>query len=284
MAQMLERYVYKNQKKMRCGYTTGTCAAAAAKAAAQMLLSGRKVTEVSVRTPSDITLTLPVCEIQMKAHAVSCAVQKDSGDDPDITNKILIFAEVSYIHNNSNMNKSMDMTVKKCDTESERSDTAAVKPQIIVDGGVGIGRITKKGLARPVGAAALNCEYTVPEVSQTVILTRMEGRTPVPEKEKLSLLAQHGASMAVFLSAGHLKELQEQLCEGAYTPDTPCAIVYKASWAEQQCIKTTIKELEQKAREAGITKTALVLVGDFLGEQYAFSKLYDPEFQTEYRK
>ena len=140
MAQMLERYVYKNQKKMRCGYTTGTCAAAAAKAAAQMLLSDRKVTEVSVRTPSDITLTLPVCEIQMKAHAVSCAVQKDSGDDPDITNKILIFAEVSYIYNSSNI----------------INDTAAVKPQIIVDGGVGIGRITKKGLARPVGAAAIN--------------------------------------------------------------------------------------------------------------------------------
>lgn len=140
MAQMLERYVYKNQKKMRCGYTTGTCAAAAAKAAAQMLLSGRKVTEVSVRTPSDITLTLQVCEIQMKAHAVSCAVQKDSGDDPDITNKILIFAEVSYIYNSSNI----------------INDTAAVKPQIIVDGGVGIGRITKKGLARPVGAAAIN--------------------------------------------------------------------------------------------------------------------------------
>lgn len=140
MAQMLERYVYKNQKKMRCGYTTGTCAAAAAKAAAQMLLSGRKVTEVSVKTPSDITLTLPVCEIQMKAHAVSCAVQKDSGDDPDITNKILIFAEVSYIYNSSNI----------------VNDTAAVKPQMIVDGGVGIGRITKKGLARPVGAAAIN--------------------------------------------------------------------------------------------------------------------------------
>lgn len=140
MAQMLERYVYKNQKKMRCGYTTGTCAAAAAKAAAQMLLSDRKVTEVSVRTPSDITLTLQVCEIQMKAHAVSCAVQKDSGDDPDITNKILIFAEVSYIYNSSNI----------------INDTAAVKPQMIVDGGVGIGRITKKGLARPVGAAAIN--------------------------------------------------------------------------------------------------------------------------------
>lgn len=140
MAQMLERYVYKNQKKMRCGYTTGTCAAAAAKAAAQMLLSGRKVTEVSVRTPSDITLTLPVCEIQMKAHAVSCAVQKDSGDDPDITNGILIFAEVSYIHHTDNI----------------INDKAPVKQQMIVDGGVGIGRITKKGLARPVGAAAIN--------------------------------------------------------------------------------------------------------------------------------
>ena len=140
MAQMLERYVYKNQKKMRCGYTTGTCASAAAKAAAQMLLSGRNVTEVSVRTPSDITLTLPVCEIQMKAHAVSCAVQKDSGDDPDFTNKIMIFAYVSYIYNSSNI----------------VNDTAALKPQIIVDGGVGIGRITKKGLARPVGAAAIN--------------------------------------------------------------------------------------------------------------------------------
>lgn len=140
MAQMLERYVYKNQKKMRCGYTTGTCAAAAAKAAAQMLLSGRKVTEVSVRTPSDITLTLPVCEIQMKAHAVSCAVQKDSGDDPDITNGILIFAEVSYIHHTDNI----------------INDKAPVKQQMIVDGGVGIGRITKKGLARSVGAAAIN--------------------------------------------------------------------------------------------------------------------------------
>ena len=128
MAQMLERYVYKNQKKMRCGYTTGTCAAAAAKAAAQMLLSGRKVTEVSVRTPSDITLTLPVCEIQMKAHAVSCAVQKDSGDDPDITRDTLIYAEV------------------------RKTETVG----IVIDGGRGVGRVTKPGLDQPVGAAAIN--------------------------------------------------------------------------------------------------------------------------------
>ena len=127
MAQMLERYVYKNQKKMRCGYTTGTCAAAAAKAAAQMLLSGRKVTEVSVRTPSDITLTLPVCEIQMKAHAVSCAVQKDSGDDPDITNGIEVCARV------------------------ELSGSG-----ITIDGGEGIGTVTKPGLDQPPGTAAIN--------------------------------------------------------------------------------------------------------------------------------
>lgn len=88
-------------------------------------LSDRKVTEVSVRTPSDITLILPVCEIQMKAHAVSCAVQKDSGDDPDITNGILIFAEVSYIHNNSNMNKSTDMTVKN----AIQNQSGPIQPQ-----------------------------------------------------------------------------------------------------------------------------------------------------------
>ena len=104
MAQMLERYVYKNQKKMRCGYTTAHVRLPRQKRRHRCFIR-QESDGSSVRTPSDITLTLPVCEIQMKAHAVSCAVQKDSGDDPDITNKILIFAEVSYIHNNSNMNK-----------------------------------------------------------------------------------------------------------------------------------------------------------------------------------
>ena len=133
-------------------------------------------------------------------------------------------------------------------------------------------------------AAALNCEYTVPEVSQTVILTRMEGRTPVPEKEKLSLLAQHGASMAVFLSAGHLKELQEQLCEGAYTPDTPCAIVYKASWPEERTMRCPLGNLARCGKEAGISQTALVMVGNFLGDVYDRSCLYDPAFTTKYRQ
>jgi precorrin-4/cobalt-precorrin-4 C11-methyltransferase len=133
-------------------------------------------------------------------------------------------------------------------------------------------------------AAALKCEYTVPEISQSVILTRMEGRTPVPEAEKISRLAEHGTSMVVFLSMGHLKKLHEELLKGSYTEDTPCAIVYKASWKEQKCVKGTLKDLEEMAEKNNITKTALVLVGNFLGTEYNYSKLYDAAFETEYRK
>lgn len=93
---MLERYVYKNQQKMRCGYTTGTCACAAAKAAAQMLLSGRKTDKVKVMTPSGVSLLLDVEDISMKDTQVSCAIRKDSGDDPDVTNGIYVYAKVSY--------------------------------------------------------------------------------------------------------------------------------------------------------------------------------------------
>ena len=133
-------------------------------------------------------------------------------------------------------------------------------------------------------AASVQCEYTVPQVSQTVILTRMPGRTPVPDNEKIAKLAEHGTSMVVFLSSSHLQELQEELYKGAYTPDTPCALVYKASWDDEKCIRTTLKDLDNEAEKAGITKTALVLVGEFLGDKYAFSKLYDPDFKTEYRQ
>lgn len=125
---MLERYVYKNQKKLRCGYTTGTCACAAAKAAAQMLLSGKDVLEVNVETPMGVHLQLPVEKIVRGAESVSCAIKKDSGDDPDVTNGIYIYAEVSYV----------------------------ISKNVIIDGGIGIGRITKKGLQRPIGEAAIN--------------------------------------------------------------------------------------------------------------------------------
>ena len=133
-------------------------------------------------------------------------------------------------------------------------------------------------------AAALCAEYTLPTVSQTVIITRMEGRTPVPEKEKLQSLAAHGATMVIFLSIGLVAKVQEALLAGgAYTADTSAAVVYKATWPEQRVVRCTVGSLAESTKAAGITKTALIVVGDFLGTRYERSKLYDPTFATEYR-
>lgn len=133
-------------------------------------------------------------------------------------------------------------------------------------------------------AAAVHAEYTLPGVSQTVILTRREGRTPVPERERLDSLAKHGASMVIFLSAGMLAQVQADLLKGAYTKQTPAAIVYKATWPEEKVVRCTLGTLAESGQQAGIHKTALILVGDFLGRTYDRSKLYDPEFTTGYRK
>lgn len=133
-------------------------------------------------------------------------------------------------------------------------------------------------------AAALNAEYTLPSVSQTVIITRMEGRTPVPEKEKLQSLATHGATMVIFLSIGLVNQVQQALLQGAYTASTPVAVVYKATWPEERIVRCAVGNLAESVHRAGITKTALIVVGDFLGTQYDRSKLYDPTFTTEYRK
>lgn len=134
-------------------------------------------------------------------------------------------------------------------------------------------------------AAALGAEYTLPGISQTVIITRMAGRTPVPERESLRMLASHGASMVIFLSAGLLPAVQQELLCGAYTRETPAALVYKASWPEEKVVHCTVGTLAQCGEEQGITKTALILVGDFLqAARYERSKLYDPDFTTEYRK
>ena len=132
-------------------------------------------------------------------------------------------------------------------------------------------------------AAALEMEYTLPGVTQTVILTRMEGRTPVPEKEKREELAKHRASMAVFLSVGAIEELSKKLMT-RYDKDTPVAVVYKASWKEQKIVRGRLENIALLVKEAGITKTALTLVGDFLGNEYELSKLYDKNFSHEYRK
>ena len=134
-------------------------------------------------------------------------------------------------------------------------------------------------------ASALRAEYTLPDVSQTVIITRAPGRTPVPEKEKLQSLAAHGATMVIFLSIGLVAKVQEALLAGgAYTADTPAAVVYKATWPEQKTVRCTVGSLAQSVHDAGITKTALIVAGDFLGTRYERSKLYDPGFTTEFRK
>lgn len=132
-------------------------------------------------------------------------------------------------------------------------------------------------------AAALKAEYTLPDVSQTVILTRMAGRTPVPERESIQKLASHQSTMVIFLSAGMLDGLQRELLAGGYDPDTSAAIVYKASWPEQKVYRCKLQNLAQTGRENKITKTALVTVGNFLGDEYERSLLYHPEFTTEYR-
>lgn len=133
-------------------------------------------------------------------------------------------------------------------------------------------------------AAALQAEYTLPEVSQSVIITRMAGRTPVPEGEQLRKLAAHGCTMVLFLSIGLLEQVEEELLAGGYAPDTPAAIVYKATWPEERVYRCTVATLAQTAREHHVTKTALITVGGFLGDRYERSKLYDPGFTHGYRE
>ena len=133
-------------------------------------------------------------------------------------------------------------------------------------------------------AAALQAEYTLPGVSQTVIITRAAGRTPVPEKENIRSLAAHRATMAIFLSAGLLEQLTEDLVEGGYPPETPAAIVYKATWPDEKVCICQVSTLAETAQKEGINKTALILVGDFLGQQYNRSLLYHPNFTTGFRE
>ncbi|MDR3282496.1 MAG: precorrin-4 C(11)-methyltransferase [Candidatus Methanoplasma sp.] len=133
-------------------------------------------------------------------------------------------------------------------------------------------------------AAVLKKEYTLPDVSQTVIVTRMEGRTPVPEKERLIDLARHNASMAIFLSIGFIDEMCKTLVEGGYSPDTPVAVVYKATWPDEKIVLGSLADIAGKVKAEKIDRTALTVVGRFLGGEYGLSKLYDKHFTTMYRK
>ena len=133
-------------------------------------------------------------------------------------------------------------------------------------------------------AAALKTEYTLPDVSQTVIITREEGRTPVPETEKLSSLAKHQSTMVLFLSSGLAEKVSGDLMAGGYNGDTPVAVVYKATWPDERIVRTTVARLAEDMKASGITKTALIIVGNVLGEVYSKSKLYDAAFSTEFRQ
>lgn len=133
-------------------------------------------------------------------------------------------------------------------------------------------------------ASSLQVEYTLPDVSQSVIITRMEGRTPVPTRESIQSFAAHHATMVIFLSTGMLQELSKRLVEGGYQLDTPAAICYKVTWPEEKILHCTVGTLQETAKQNEITKTALIVVGDALKGEYKRSELYNPEFTTEYRK
>ena len=133
-------------------------------------------------------------------------------------------------------------------------------------------------------AACLKAEYTLPNVSQSVIITRMEGRTPVPSHQKIADYAAHKATMVIFLSSGMLEKLQTELVRGGYRNDTPAAIVYKASWPDEKVIRCTVGTLAENAAKYGINKTALITVGGFLGNAYDRSELYNPTFAHGFRE
>ncbi|MBQ9392548.1 MAG: precorrin-4 C(11)-methyltransferase [Oscillospiraceae bacterium] len=133
-------------------------------------------------------------------------------------------------------------------------------------------------------AAALGAEYTLPGVSQSVVITRMAGRTPVPERESIRSFAAHGATMVIFLSTGLLQELSEELTAGGYDADTPAAIVYKATWPDEKVLRCTVGTLAETAARSGVRKTALIVVGRCLEGEYDLSRLYAADFSTEFRE
>ena len=168
----------------------------------------------------------------------------------------------------------------------EPSIYGAVREQMDILDQKGIAYESCPGVSACFGAAAsLNLEYTLPDVSQSLIITRMAGRTAVPEKESIESFAAHKASMAIYLSTGMLDELTERLITGGYTSDTPAALVYKATWKDEQAYVCTIGSLADTAEKYNITRTALVIVGEAVTHRnYMKSRLYAPDFETEFRK
>ena len=183
--------------------------------------------------------------------------------------------------------------IKKCEAEGKTSvrlhtgDSSiygAVREQFDALDALGIEYDVTPGVSSFCGAAAsLKAEYTLPGVSQTVIITRAAGRTPVPERESIRSLASHGATMVLFLSTSLTEKLQAELLAGGYPADTPAAVVYKATWPDEHIFRCTVGTLHKTVTENGLKKTSLIIVGGCMGEEYLRSLLYDPGFSTGFR-
>ncbi len=167
----------------------------------------------------------------------------------------------------------------------EPSLYGAVREQMDILDGHQITYDSTPGVTACFGAAAsMNLEYTLPDVSQSLIITRMEGKTKVPEKESIESFSSHQCSMAIYLSVGMAEKLQSRLLSGGYKEDTPAAIAYKVSWSDEKIYRCSVGTLAETAKKHQITKTALILVGDAIsGNGYTKSRLYAPDFSTEYR-
>lgn len=133
-------------------------------------------------------------------------------------------------------------------------------------------------------ASSLKAEFTLPEQSQTVIITRMSGRTKVPERESIRSLAAHGATMVLYLSTELTEQLQEELIAGGYPGNTPAAVVFKASWPDEKIFRCTVDALHKTVTENNLTRTSLIIVGDCLGALTARSLLYAPEYERPYHE
>ena len=167
----------------------------------------------------------------------------------------------------------------------EPSIYGAVREQMDILDELSIPYESCPGVSACFGAAAtLNLEYTLPGISQSLVITRMEGKTKVPAKESIESFAAHNATMAIYLSTGMLGKLSERLILGGYKEDTPVALVYKATWPDEKVFICNVSSMEKIAKENNVTKTALVLVGDVIGKKhYEKSRLYAPDFSTEFR-
>lgn len=211
--------------------------------------------------------------------------------------KLLDYAkENCEIHNSALMTleEVMEIMISACRSgknvvrlhTGDPSVYGAIREQMDILDAEGIEYEVCPGVSACFGAAAsLNLEYTLPGISQTLIITRSEGRTSVPKLEGVANLAKHNASMAIYLSSGMLGKLTSELLEGGYSEDTPAAIVYKATWPEESIIYCTVATLEEAGSKNGIKNTALILVGDAVSHTgYERSKLYSPDFETGFRK